>query len=380
MISDTDRRLLALLAAGLGFKAPETGLFEGDADWDAVYRQAMRQTVAGVAFDGIRRLPAGLRPPRELLLRWYGLAERVKNRNRLLNRRSAEATAHFRALGHRSCILKGQANALYYPDPLLRMPGDIDIWVEGRRRDLVRLAYRQCAAVGAPVPHPQFHHVDIPLFPDVEVELHFYPTMLYSPLHHFRLQRLFRKERRTAMANVSAMPDNAGTICRLPATVDVAFQLIHLRKHVISGGIGLRQVADLACLLRHMAHWRGKDGADLPHQLRRLAISGFAAAMSHVLYVAFGEGIAPALRFLPPPDTRHGQYLLREILLGGNFGRYGPHASHQPAQRGLGNFFALTRTAFRQVGHYPLEVLSNPFYRLAQYGWRLTLPHGKRLA
>ena len=37
----------------------------------------------------------------------------------------------FRKKGFRTCILKGQGNAMMYPNPCSRTPGDFDIWVEG---------------------------------------------------------------------------------------------------------------------------------------------------------------------------------------------------------------------------------------------------------
>ena len=36
--------------------------------------------------------------------------------------------------GFANCILKGQGNALLYPDPYMRTPGDIDIYLEGGRK------------------------------------------------------------------------------------------------------------------------------------------------------------------------------------------------------------------------------------------------------
>ena len=35
--------------------------------------------------------------------------------------------------GLRCCILKGQENALMYPNPYSRTPGDIDVWIDASR-------------------------------------------------------------------------------------------------------------------------------------------------------------------------------------------------------------------------------------------------------
>ena len=45
-------------------------------DWEVIWSTAQRQTLVGVLFMGVERLPAEQRPPRELLLRWFSYAER----------------------------------------------------------------------------------------------------------------------------------------------------------------------------------------------------------------------------------------------------------------------------------------------------------------
>ena len=56
---------------------------------------AVQQTLAGVLFAGVERLPAEQRPPREVLLKWYALAERIKQTNRVLNQRAVERERFF---------------------------------------------------------------------------------------------------------------------------------------------------------------------------------------------------------------------------------------------------------------------------------------------
>ena len=42
----------------------------------------------------------------------------------------AVSYTHLREDGLRCCILKGQGNALMYPNPYSRTPGDIDVWID----------------------------------------------------------------------------------------------------------------------------------------------------------------------------------------------------------------------------------------------------------
>lgn len=55
-----------------------------------------------------------------LLYEWLGMAEQIKNQNHLLNRRCGEIERIFVETGFHTCILKGQGNALMYPE--LQLP------------------------------------------------------------------------------------------------------------------------------------------------------------------------------------------------------------------------------------------------------------------
>ena len=83
--------------------------------WRAFYQMAMKQTLVGITFPAIERLPEGMRPPKELLLQWYMMKERIVKMNRLLNQRAVETERFFRQEGFKTCILKGQGIATLYP-------------------------------------------------------------------------------------------------------------------------------------------------------------------------------------------------------------------------------------------------------------------------
>ena len=72
-------------------------------------------------------------------------------------------------------ILKGQGNALKYDNPFCRMSGDIDIWVDGTRDNINKFVRNRC-----PDAFEQEHHIEFPIFKDVEVEVHYKPCTLLS--------------------------------------------------------------------------------------------------------------------------------------------------------------------------------------------------------
>lgn len=86
-------------------------------DWNAFYRFAKKQTLIGVFFEGIQRLPKKYAPSLDLLMAWLGQGRRIYQRNLLLNEAAAHIYSNIKTGGFRCCILKGQGNALMYPNP-----------------------------------------------------------------------------------------------------------------------------------------------------------------------------------------------------------------------------------------------------------------------
>ena len=97
-----------------------------DANWKVMYDIAKKQALIGVLFHGIQQLPKELAPEGDLLMTWMGMAQRMKQQNMRLFMDSAKVCKNFKNVGFRNSILKGQGNALLYPDPYMRTPGDID--------------------------------------------------------------------------------------------------------------------------------------------------------------------------------------------------------------------------------------------------------------
>ena len=47
------------------------------AEWDALFRISVQQTVEGIVFDGIQMLSSDLLPPRELHIKWLVRVEKL---------------------------------------------------------------------------------------------------------------------------------------------------------------------------------------------------------------------------------------------------------------------------------------------------------------
>ena len=138
----------AFLKYCLGYKGNMSSVVAG-MDWQMLYSFASNQALLGLCFEGIERLgkeypeelklnPIG----RELLMTWMAKAQQIRRQNINVNGVAVKLYSKFREEGLRCCILKGQGNALMYPNPYSRTPGDIDVWVNASREDITEYAKR----------------------------------------------------------------------------------------------------------------------------------------------------------------------------------------------------------------------------------------------
>ena len=244
--------LFRFLRFSLGLEGEVKGLLDGrkgSFDWDACYQFAKRQTLVGVLFDGIQRLPKELAPARPLLLRWLSDSESIRRRNMRMDRASAYIYNKVCAAGFRCCILKGQGNALLYPHPSSRIPGDVDVWVMANREELRHIALSLTEGDGSSL-QESLNHIGLTVH-GVSVELHSTPALLNSPLHNSRLQRWLKRNADLQCSNRIALPDNAGEVAVPTLSFNIIYQLCHLFHHCFYEGVGLRQIVDYYFVLKN---------------------------------------------------------------------------------------------------------------------------------
>ena len=215
-------------------------------NWQELYSFASKQALLGLCFDGIERLgkeyPEELkRNPigRELLMTWMGKAQQIRRQNMKVNAVASKFFSMLRKDGLRCCILKGQGNALMYPNPYSRTPGDIDVWVNASREDITEYAKKHFE-IGDDI---RFHHLETS-FDGVPVELHFFPGIMNNPIYNARLQKWFKRNVDLQCSNVVSLPGGIGEIAMPTTEFNVIYQLTHLYHHFFNEGIGMRQIID----------------------------------------------------------------------------------------------------------------------------------------
>ena len=215
-------------------------------DWRQLYSFATKQTIIGICFDGIKRLseeyPEELKKnpiERDLLMTCMGVSQQIRRQNMKVNGVAAKLYSMLREDGLRCCILKGQGNALMYPNAYSRNPGDIDVWVNASREQITEYAKKHFE-LGDDI---RYQHIETSV-DGVPVELHFFPGIMNNPIYNARLQKWFKRNVDLQCSNVVSLPDGIGEIAMPTTAFNVVYQLTHLYHHFFDEGIGMRQIID----------------------------------------------------------------------------------------------------------------------------------------
>lgn len=324
-----------------------------EADWKVLYAIAKKQALTGVLFHGIKQLPKELAPDAGLLMQWMVMAQSIRQQNIRLFLDSAKVCKKFKQEGFRNCILKGQGNALLYPDPYMRTSGDIDIYLNGGRNRVMQYINKVC-----PNQVMRYHHVDFPVM-KTPIEVHFTPSYMFFPIHNRRMQKWFKEVMDLQCSNVVTLPNGYGEITMPTTSFNVIYILSHLYRHVFTEGIGLRQLIDYYFVLRN-TDCNIANKAVLQRELKHLGLWKFAQAVMYVLNETLG---LPKEKMIAPINVNEGRFLLTEIMQGGNFGQYDTRLGSKKNEGKLHRYLRMNLRNFRFVKHYPTEALSEPLFR-----------------
>lgn len=350
-------------------------------EWGELYRMAQRQTLVGVCFYGVQMLPreqlGGM--PLALKMRWMAMAVEIQRRNVVIGARCRDLYKRISDDGYRSCLLKGQAFAALYEDSgrliqegdgvgmslsLLRQPGDIDMWMMAEPEEVIGWARKTGTMY-----YYDFHHADLSIFAETEVELHYRPSISRNLLRNARLQRWFKGEGREHIVY-----DEALGCCVPDATFNIVLALNHNFWHLLYEGVGLRQMMDLYFVVKSFGHSSCSGDVTL-RLIGNFGLERFAAASAWVLWHIFDEESVDSVLVgdgspLPKPDERSGRFLLREILLAGNFGHYDDRIKGAKEGSRLRLMFRWLKHTSRLLRFFPGDVLWTPLGIMRISLWR----------
>lgn len=317
-------------------------------EWTLVYRESKRQTVSGVALDGVGMLPDPLFPPRQLLLRWVARGDAIERACRRMERDSASLLALFRREGLSPVVQKGLAAGRFYPRPRLRVCGDIDLCFDPLSR---RKADALIASLGTPL-KVSADGSAVYRWDDSEVEHHSDLVELQSPLARRRM-----KDPGQLPAHTVSVASGLEIPVPTPAT-ELLMIGVHILKHCFGAGVGLRHFCDYAMARRALMPLIGEG--EWTETCRRLGVARWIRVLDTFtdLYLS---PTPPALN----PNTSSLNLAKRILALmeeGGNFGLHPRGSASRHGQNGprrkLGTASSFLRHASLSARIAPAEALA----------------------
>lgn len=336
-------------------------------DWLFLFTEARQQALTGVLFPAVERLPPSQRPPQQLIRKWFVLAEQIQQTNRMIHAEIAVLQQKLQEFHLDYTLLKGQGLAILYPKPLLRIPGDIDVWVRPHndrhtsltvwRKELYRLVSLQGFSC-----QQSYHHLHISTTGVTDIELHLTPSWQNNPLLNRKLQKYFLQTFHNQTQHQVHPPESSCTFPTPTPEFNAFYLLLHIYHHLYAQGIGLRQLMDYYYVLHR--EWSADSRQNIQRILKEQQLEKFAGAVMYVMHTVFG--LEPQY-WLTAADRHNGTFLLKEILRSGNFGQYDSRNSHADTPNDIKRFIRSLKHLFIFAGKSPMELFWNPCFRIYYY-------------
>lgn len=325
-------------------------------EWQSLRTKAIKQAIDGISFEGFlkyQEFSENVQESKKIKLQWIASVLQLEQRNELTNLRAQQLTDFFSKGKFRTCVLKGQGIALLYPNPKHRRCGDIDLWVEGKRDDIVNYIRSK----GIKVYDVHLVHATAEFFKDVPVEIHFCPSWMYNPFLDRKLQSFFASQ---ASAQFAHYDEKVG-FAYPTIFFNLVHSMVHINRHVFEEGIGLRQLMDYYFILKHSSR---DERTEAYNVLCSVGLRKFVGAVMYVMQQVF---LLEEDLMLCSPQPKLGSHLLDSIMAGGNFGKaLGLKHGRNKLEKG----FLQLKNNLQLMLPYANEAMWIPFFQVWHYGWR----------
>ena len=376
-------------------------------EWRELFCMARKQAVLGVCFHAVQQLhDFGQRPPQPLIYEWFSIAETIRKTNEQLTKRCCKLQEKLAEAGIRSSILKGQGIATYYDKELsvCRQPGDIDVYVDCGFERAIQFAH-DC---GQKDVDWDYKHLHLDVFRGTEVEMHYRVEVLLNLIRNRKLQRWFKEhesgiyglaeitegslrskskekfEEKIEEKHLENIKEKSGSVGLVMPVVEfnLFYILLHIYRHFLYEGVGLRQIMDYYYTLkRYSGALRSKsdknniDNCSETVALDAVRVFGMERFAKGLMWVMQTVMAMPEEWMLWEPDRREGEYILRQVMRGGNFGHHDERLVNRPKGK-VHTVIAVTKHNLHLLWHYPSEVIWPPIWFVWHKWWKWTKKRG----
>lgn len=380
-MNDIDNLFFELIRVAIGTQEM-LSVAPSEEEWHQLYDMAKKQSIVGICFVGLQQMGGSVmqlknNPLTENLskkdyMRWMAMAAKIQQRNSKVNQRCVDLQRMLASDGYKSCVLKGQAvGSLYGPLAGLRQSGDIDTWMVSKPKEVIEWARKT-----GKMYYYDYHHADIDIFEETEVELHYRPSLSRNLIRNCRLQRWFKEE--GAKHIVSDFDSNYNSnlnfnsegkeLCfsKPDYEFNVLLTMNHNFFHLMYEGVGFRQFMDLFFILKSCEDDKQREKAW--HLMEYMQLKRFTRASMWIMKEVFG---LEEKYLLCESDEAAGRFLLSEIMQAGNFGHHDNRLKENRYKTSRVGLMAVwMKHNLRLIKYYPADVLWTPIGILRISLWR----------
>ncbi len=313
--------LLKLLSFGLYGPCTQSfslGATLSERQWYKLLEEAEKQTLTGIIFPAISCLPESEMPSVSVLATWLAMANRDSTRYHEMSKVLARLVEIFESRGFHPVLQKGHAAARFYHKPELRACGDIDLWFPDKERegadDLIR-------SMGIKVIHTP-DNGSCYAVNGIETEHHSMLIEVHNPFHAGLLGKMCD----TYPSQRVQLP--AGVSVNVPSPiVELLMMNVHILKHCLGVGIGMRQFCDYSNAWRRLVTY-GEGNVDLGRYInlcKRLGILQWTRVLHRFInrYIPVPDG--DAVDSIPGYANDMAVERIFDLVCdGGNFGKFSP--------------------------------------------------------
>ena len=253
-------------------------------DWEQLFRMAHSQAVTGLLIDGVAQ--DTMRPDNGLWDQWVAHLFFLERANRYIAQRGEAWIEKLAQAGISATVFKGSSVASWYPEPLHRSHGDVDMVITDGWNKLDAFLEQE----GWKPYRSQEDEIVLEEKNGLLVEFHRHWECLYNPWTNGRLQKICRK----------AQPGDR--------EVYLVCLILHIQRHFLTYGVGLKQVCDVAVMLREAS----LDMEKVARMLRMLQAERFSRLLFGFISVHLGGVESYPLR---PVATGKEFNLLNDAIL-----------------------------------------------------------------
>lgn len=318
-----NKLFLNLLSAAILNKSLDTNLFEGldAATWKSIEETAIKHGVSALTADKALTLPEGCLPPKSQIMAFISHVEQTKALNRKMINVLHKLTDEYQKVNLPFVLLKGLSVGINYPDPLLRNPGDIDLFLYGKGNYKKSIDWISGKGVDLEVgDHIHYTYNFDGIIIENHCRISYFDNRKYDKQFRDWEEELSEKE------NFTFIEIDGKKFRQLHVEMNAFFIFQHMFRHFVHMGVGFRQYCDWLLFL-------SKYHSDINPESFTAIAKSYALlhpmqvfALAAVKYLGVSDSIFP---FKMISEDKYVDKVIEDIFNSGNFGFY-KHVTKRP--------------------------------------------------